>query len=160
MHKPVLSHSLSLSLSHTHTHTHTHLSLSYTHTHISLTSHTHTLCSLSLSLHTHTHAQHVSELGDISGVEDDLAVKLENTARTFTFKAFRCFHLAESYASMKKWPEALGLFDRALDHVTQALEHYRELEQERVDQVCVCECVCVVCVCVHACVCVCIFFLP
>ena len=60
---------------------------------------------------------------------------MANTARTFAFKAFRCFHLAESYVSMKKWPEAVGLFDRALEHVSEAVDHYREVGMERVDQV-------------------------
>jgi len=82
--------------------------------------------------------QHISDLGDIPGVEEDLAVQKENTAHTFTFKAFRCFHLAESYVGMKKWEEAVGLFDRAQEHVAQAMEHYRELEQtegSRMDKV-------------------------
>ena len=30
---------------------------------------------------------------------------------------------------MKKWPEAIGLLDRALEHVTQSLEQYRSLDQ-------------------------------
>lgn len=39
---------------------------------------------------------------------------------------------------MKKWEEAVGLFDRAQEHVAQAMEHYRELEQtegSRMDKV-------------------------
>ena len=54
----------------------------------------------------------------------------EKAARTFAFKAFRCFHLAESYVAMQRWAESIGLFDRAQEHVTEALEHYRDLEQE------------------------------
>ena len=30
---------------------------------------------------------------------------------------------------MKKWSEAVGLLDRALDHATQSLEQYRSMEQ-------------------------------
>ena len=30
---------------------------------------------------------------------------------------------------MRKWAEAVGLLDRALEHVTQSLEQYRSLEQ-------------------------------
>lgn len=69
-------------------------------------------------------------------MEEELGVRMKNTARTFTFKAFRCFHLAESYLFMKKGAEALGLLDRALEYVAQSLELYRGLEQA--DQVCVC----------------------
>lgn len=57
----------------------------------------------------------------------------EKAASTFAFKAFRCFHLAESYVAMQRWAESIGLFDRAQEHVTEALEHYRELEQEQGD---------------------------
>ena len=41
---------------------------------------------------------------------------------------------------VKKWEESMGLFDRALQHVSQALEHYRELKSEvedQIDKVCV-----------------------
>lgn len=36
---------------------------------------------------------------------------------------------------MKKWPEAIGLFDRASDHVIQAIEQYRGLEAANVEKV-------------------------
>ena len=71
-------------------------------------------------------------------MEEDLATQKENSAHTFAFKAYRCFYLAESYMGMKKWAEAVGLLDRAQEHVTQAMEHYRELEQtegSRMDKV-------------------------
>lgn len=84
--------------------------------------------------------QYVSDLGDIPGLCDDLTRQKENTARTFAFKSFRCYHLAESYVVVKKWAEAMGLLDRALDHVTQTLEQYRELklgaeEMNKIDKV-------------------------
>ena len=75
-------------------------------------------------------SQHIVELGDIPGLEDNLVAQKEKAARTFAFKAFRCFHLAESYVAMQRWAESIGLFDRAREHVTEALEHYRDLEQE------------------------------
>ena len=34
---------------------------------------------------------------------------------------------------MKKWPEAIALFDRASDHVIQAIEQYRVLEHSGVE---------------------------
>ena len=74
--------------------------------------------------------QHVSDLGEIPGIAEDLAHQKENTARTFAFKAFRCYHLAESYVVLKKWAESMSLFDRALEHVTQTLEQFREIKQE------------------------------
>ena len=72
--------------------------------------------------------QHVTDLGDVLGAED-LASQKHIAALTLAFKSFRCFYLAESYVTMKKWPEAIGLFDRAVEHVMQSLEQYRSLEQ-------------------------------
>ena len=67
------------------------------------------------------------DLGDVFG-SDDLTNQKHIVALTLAFKAFRCFYLAESYVTMKKWPEAIGLLERALEHVTQSLEQYRALE--------------------------------
>ena len=47
-------------------------------------------------------------------------------AHVFKFKAFRCSYLAQSYAAGSKWPEAMALYDRTLDHVSKAVSHYRE----------------------------------
>lgn len=47
-------------------------------------------------------------------------------AHGFKFKAFRCFYLAQSYGVGNKWPEAMALYDRTLDHVSKAISHYRE----------------------------------
>ena len=47
-------------------------------------------------------------------------------AHVFKFKAFRCSYLAQSYAASNKWPEAMALYDRTLDHVSKAVSHYSE----------------------------------
>ena len=75
-------------------------------------------------------SQHIVELGDIPGLEDNLVAQKEKVVRTFAFKAFQCFHLAESYVAMQQWVESIGLFTCSQEHVTEALEHYRDLEQE------------------------------
>lgn len=72
--------------------------------------------------------QHVTDLGDVLGTEDHNSQK-HIAALTLAFKSFRCFYLSESYVAMKKWPEAIGLLNRALEHVTQSMEQYRSLEQ-------------------------------
>ena len=72
--------------------------------------------------------QHVTDLGDILGAED-LTSQKYIAALTLAFKSFRCYYLSESYVVMRKWAEAVGLLDRALEHVTQSLEQYRSLEQ-------------------------------
>ena len=79
-----------------------------------------------------THAslslQHVTDLGDILGAED-LTSQKYIAALTLAFKSFRCYYLSESYVVRRKWAEAVGLLDRALEHVTQSLEQYRSLGQ-------------------------------
>lgn len=87
--------------------------------------------------------QHISDLGEIPNLADSHASQKQNTARTFAFKAHRCYHLAESYVTMKKWPEAIALFERASSHVIQAIEQFRVLEHSgveatKIDKVCVC----------------------
>lgn len=56
----------------------------------------------------------------------DLAQQKYTIAQTFSFKAYRCFYLAESYTVMKKWLEGMALLDRAMEHIVQANEYYRE----------------------------------
>ena len=70
--------------------------------------------------------QHISDLIVIPGLDEDLEVQKEMAAHAFKFKAFRCFHLAQSYVASNKWPEAMALYDRTLDHVSKAVSHYRE----------------------------------
>ena len=82
--------------------------------------HVHNFCSSA--------SQHVTDLGDVLGAED-LTSQKHIAALTLAFKSFRCFYLAESYITMKKWPEAIGLLDRSSEHVTQSLEQYRSLDQ-------------------------------
>ena len=88
----------------------------------------------------HSLPQHLSELADLVS-RDDLAKQKQFIAQTYQFKAFRCFHLADSYAMARKWPESLGLLERAGEHVTQALEHHRECGQEGVEVSIPCMCV-------------------
>jgi signal recognition particle subunit SRP68 len=50
----------------------------------------------------------------------DLAKWLE--ARTLSYKAYRCFFLADAYRRASKYSEAYALFARAADHTTRALK--------------------------------------
>lgn len=75
----------------------------------------------------------------IPGLDEDLEVQKEMAAHVFKFKAFRCSYLAQSYATSNKWPEAMALYDRTLDHVSKAISHYREWAGGSA-QVCKCGC--------------------
>lgn len=70
--------------------------------------------------------QYIADLVAIPGLDEDLEVQKEMAAHAFKFKALRCFYLAQSYAANGKWPEAMVLYDRTLDHVSKAISHYRE----------------------------------
>lgn len=68
----------------------------------------------------------MADLVSIPGLDEDLEVQKEMAAHTFMFKAYRCYYLAQSLANSKKWPEAMALYSRTLDHVSKATSHYRE----------------------------------
>ena len=68
----------------------------------------------------------MTELSALNESEEDLSLRKQYAAQSFMFKAFRCYHLADSYAQRRKWGEALGLLERTGEHVVQALELYRE----------------------------------
>uniref|UniRef100_A0A2P2HW53 Signal recognition particle subunit SRP68 n=1 Tax=Hirondellea gigas TaxID=1518452 RepID=A0A2P2HW53_9CRUS len=64
--------------------------------------------------------QSLTETRLLSGLEDDLELKQENDAKVTFFKAMRCFHVGESYAKQEKWAEALVLYDRTAERITEA----------------------------------------
>ena len=69
--------------------------------------------------------QHNSELADlIEG--NNLETQKFNIAQSFFLKAHRCFHLSDTYGVMKKWSEAVALLERALEYITQSVEHFRD----------------------------------
>ena len=68
----------------------------------------------------------MADLVNIPGLDEDLEVQKEMAAHRFMFKAYRCYYLAQSLASNKKWPEAMALYSCTLDHVSKATSHYRE----------------------------------
>ena len=68
----------------------------------------------------------MSELVDS---ETDLMHQKFAIAQSFYFKAFRCYYIAETYTSMKKWAEGVALLDRALEHTVEAIKHFQDWGQ-------------------------------
>ena len=68
----------------------------------------------------------MTELSGLNESEEDLSLRKQHTAQSSMFKAFRCYHLADSYAQRRKWEESLGLLERTGEHAFQALELYQE----------------------------------
>ena len=65
-------------------------------------------------------------MSDLDGLreKEDVEGGKEIVARVLTFKTFRCFYMALSYASASKWSEAMALLDRALEETATAKQHH------------------------------------
>lgn len=57
----------------------------------------------------------------IQGMEDDAAYKDEMENLALTFKAFRCYYIALTLIDMKKWKEAVALYERSSKYANEAL---------------------------------------
>ncbi|XP_043647208.1 signal recognition particle subunit SRP68 [Drosophila teissieri] len=66
--------------------------------------------------------QNVTEMQQISGLEDDAKYQSEVEHLAITFKAFRCYYIALTLIDMKKWKEAVALYERASNYATEALK--------------------------------------
>ncbi|KAI9587847.1 signal recognition particle subunit SRP68 [Glossina fuscipes] len=66
--------------------------------------------------------QNVSEMQQILGMEDHTTYQREIENLALTFKAFRCYYIALTLIDMKKWKEAVALYERASKYATEALK--------------------------------------
>ncbi|XP_008580687.1 PREDICTED: signal recognition particle subunit SRP68 [Galeopterus variegatus] len=63
--------------------------------------------------------QNLVELLQLPGLEEDKAFHKEIGLKTLVYKAYRCFFIAQSYVLVKKWSEALVLYDRVLKYANE-----------------------------------------
>ncbi|KAG9473682.1 hypothetical protein GDO78_004143 [Eleutherodactylus coqui] len=63
--------------------------------------------------------QNLAELTQLPGLEDDQSFQKEIVLKTLVYKAYRCFFIAQSYVLVKKWSEALVLYDRVLKYAKE-----------------------------------------
>ncbi|XP_007958049.1 signal recognition particle subunit SRP68 [Orycteropus afer afer] len=63
--------------------------------------------------------QNLVELLQLPGLEEDRAFQKEIGLKTLVYKAYRCFFIAQSYVLVKKWSEALVLYDRVLKYASE-----------------------------------------
>uniref|UniRef100_A0A8C5RA52 Signal recognition particle subunit SRP68 n=1 Tax=Leptobrachium leishanense TaxID=445787 RepID=A0A8C5RA52_9ANUR len=63
--------------------------------------------------------QNLAELTQLPGMEDDQSFQKEIALKTLVYKAYRCFFIAQSYVLVKKWSEALVLYDRVLKYAKE-----------------------------------------
>lgn len=64
--------------------------------------------------------QNLVELLQLPGLEEDRTFQKEISLKTLVYKAYRCFFIAQSYVLVKKWSEALVLYDRVLKYASEA----------------------------------------
>lgn len=62
-------------------------------------------------------------LVEMSQLQDDEAYLQEQEAKTKGYRAFRCFHMAQSLANLHRWREAMALYQRSLRHAKDALKN-------------------------------------
>uniref|UniRef100_A0A669PVI8 Signal recognition particle subunit SRP68 n=1 Tax=Phasianus colchicus TaxID=9054 RepID=A0A669PVI8_PHACC len=60
--------------------------------------------------------QNLVELTQLPGLEEDKNFQKEIGLKTLVYKAYRCFFIAQSYVLVKKWSEALVLYERVLKY--------------------------------------------
>nr|XP_054402850.1 signal recognition particle subunit SRP68-like [Pongo abelii] len=63
--------------------------------------------------------QNLLELLQLPGLEEDKVFQKEIGLKILVFKAYRCFFIAQSYALVKKWSEALVLHDSILKYADE-----------------------------------------
>ncbi|KAH8301243.1 hypothetical protein KR018_009226 [Drosophila ironensis] len=66
--------------------------------------------------------QNVTEMQQINGLEEDAQYQGEVENLAITFKAFRCYYIALTLVDMKKWKEAVALYERASKYASEALK--------------------------------------
>ncbi|KAK2528551.1 Srp68 [Columba guinea] len=63
--------------------------------------------------------QNLVELTQLPGLEEDKNFQKEIGLKTLVYKAYRCFFIAQSYVLVKKWSEALVLYERVLKYACE-----------------------------------------
>uniref|UniRef100_A0A3P9L7S4 Signal recognition particle subunit SRP68 n=1 Tax=Oryzias latipes TaxID=8090 RepID=A0A3P9L7S4_ORYLA len=77
--------------------------------------------------------QSLAELSTLPGLEDDHAFQKEVSLKTLIYKAYRCFFIAQSYVLVKKWSEALVLYERVLKYAKEVQSKAKSLNSSLKD---------------------------
>lgn len=66
--------------------------------------------------------QNISEMQQISGMEEDSSYQNEIENLAVAFKAFRCYYIALTLVGMKRWKEAVAMYERSKKYASDALK--------------------------------------
>lgn len=78
--------------------------------------------------------QNVTEMQQITGMEEDQDYQDDVENLALTFKAFRCYYIALTLIDMKKWREAVALYERSSNYANQALKGKPSAEFKMVNE--------------------------
>uniref|UniRef100_A0A3B4DEX2 Signal recognition particle subunit SRP68 n=1 Tax=Pygocentrus nattereri TaxID=42514 RepID=A0A3B4DEX2_PYGNA len=77
--------------------------------------------------------QSLAELSTLQGLEEDHTFQKEVALKTLIYKAYRCFFIAQSYVLVKKWSEALVLYERVLKYAREVQSKAKNLNNSLKD---------------------------
>lgn len=66
--------------------------------------------------------QNVTELQQLQGLETDVEYQKEIDALALSFKAFRCYYIALTLINLKRWKEAVAMYERSMKYAKEALQ--------------------------------------
>ncbi|XP_064805299.1 signal recognition particle subunit SRP68 [Oncorhynchus masou masou] len=77
--------------------------------------------------------QSLAELSTLQGMEEDHTFQKEVALKMLVYKAYRCFFIAQSYVLVKKWSEALVLYERVLKYAKEVQSKAKSLNNSLKD---------------------------
>lgn len=76
--------------------------------------------------------QNVAELQQLNGLETDSAYQKEMETFAQAFKAFRCYYIAVTLVNLKRWKEAVSMYERSMKYASEAIKfNVKEFNLER-----------------------------
>lgn len=66
--------------------------------------------------------QNITELQQLNGLENDNVYQKEIETLAQAFKAFRCYYIAVTLVNMKRWKEAVSMYERSTKYAAEAIK--------------------------------------
>lgn len=67
--------------------------------------------------------QNITELQQLNGLETDKDYQKEIENLAYAFKAFRCYYIAVTLVNMKRWKEAVSMYERSMKYASEAIKY-------------------------------------
>lgn len=68
--------------------------------------------------------QNVTELQQLSGLEQDTVYQKEMETLALSFKAFRCYYIAVTLVGLKRWKESVSMYERSTKYGQEAIKSH------------------------------------